>query len=324
MAGTYQDLLVALGYSESTNRYDYVNSLGYAGRYQFGEAALRMIGYYGLDGTAAADWNNGWTGKDGINSLADWLANPAVQDKALSEWFNYLWTTEIRDFGLHQYVGTTINGTPITESGILAGAHLVGADQVAVYLNSGGALGATDPFGTPVAEYIAKFSGYAVDPISAPATPPGSETPAPTPAPEPSSEPAPDPISMPANETLTGTKRADKLVGDAGDDTIMGNNGNDQISGEGGNDHLWGGGGSDTFVFKAGFGHDTIEDFGSGRKSQYDLIEFSSNLFSGFSTVMSRTTDTPDGALISYDSDNSVLLKGVLKSSLAASDFHFI
>ncbi|WP_287293206.1 hypothetical protein [Mesorhizobium sp.] len=174
MAGSYNDFLHALAFSESSNRYDYVNPQGYAGAYQAGESALRMIGYYKLDGTAAVDWNNGWTGKDGINSLADWLSNPAIQDKAVGEYYTYLWNTEFKDLGLQKYIGQTINGVEITASGLLAGAHLVGADSVAVYLNSGGTQGATDPWGTPVAEYIAKFGGYDVSPVIGTATPTGT------------------------------------------------------------------------------------------------------------------------------------------------------
>jgi Ca2+-binding RTX toxin-like protein len=171
MAGSYDNFLDALAYSESSNRYDYVNPQGYAGAYQAGESALRMIGYYKLDGTAAVDWNNGWTGKDGINSLADWLSSPAIQDKAAGEYFTYLWNTEFKEFGLQKYIGQTINGVEITASGLLAGAHLVGADSVAVYLNSGGTQGASDPWGTPVAEYISKFGGYDVSPVIGTATP---------------------------------------------------------------------------------------------------------------------------------------------------------
>ncbi|WP_419694151.1 calcium-binding protein [Mesorhizobium muleiense] len=183
MAGSYDNFLDALAFSESSNRYDYVNPQGYAGAYQAGESALRMIGYYKLDGTAAVDWNNGWTGKDGINSLADWLSSPAIQDKAAGEYFTYLWNTEFKEFGLQKYIGQTINGVEITASGLLAGAHLVGADSVAVYLNSGGTQGASDPWGTPVAEYIAKFGGYDVSPVIGTATPTGTgadQTAAPT------------------------------------------------------------------------------------------------------------------------------------------------
>jgi serralysin len=339
MTGTYQAFLSVLGYSESTNRYEFVNSLGYAGRYQFGEVALKMTGYYQSDGTSAVDWNNGWTGKDGISSISEWLNNPKIQDKAVGEWFNYLWDTEIKDLGLQQYVGKTINGVQVTESGILAGSHLVGAAAVGEYLNSGGAKGATDPFGTPVSEYIAKFSGYAVDPVFGATTSAPTETstaapiqapspdpvsaPIPAPSPAPTPAPSPAPVSAPAGEALTGTHRADKLVGGVGNDTVRGMGGKDHMSGGGGGDHLWGGWGSDSFVFKAGFGHDTIEDFAT-RGSGHDYIDFSSDLFSGLSAVLSHTTDTPEGALITLDDASSLLVKGVLKSSLVAADFHFL
>ena len=165
MSNSYPDFLDALGARESSNNYEAVASLGYAGRYQFSEIALTMIGYYQPDGTGANDWKDGWTGKDGINSLQDWLSSPAVQDKAVGEWFSYLWNTEIKDLGLQDYLGTTINGVQVTASGLLAGAHLVGANALAEYLNSGGTKGVSDPYGTPVSEYLTKFGGYAVDPI---------------------------------------------------------------------------------------------------------------------------------------------------------------
>jgi hypothetical protein len=166
MAGTYKEFLSALALSESSNRYNFVNSLGFAGAYQFGEVALRMVGYYGNDGTNSLpnDWNGGWTGKDGIDNLNEWLSSPAVQDKAVGEWFKYLWTTETKNLGLHQYVGKTIDGVTLTESGILGGAHLVGAPRVADYLKSGGTNVATDQNGTTVSSYVKKFNGYDVGP----------------------------------------------------------------------------------------------------------------------------------------------------------------
>ncbi|RWC01473.1 MAG: calcium-binding protein [Mesorhizobium sp.] len=215
MAGSYDNFLYALAFSESSNRYDYVNPQGYAGAYQAGESALRMIGYYKLDGTAAVDWNNGWTGKDGINSLADWLSSPAIQDKAAGEYFTYLWNTEFKDLGLQNYIGQTINGVEITASGLLAGAHLVGADSVAVYLNSGGTQGATDPWGTPVAEYIAKFGGYDVSPVIGTATPTGTgadQTAAPTTGTDADQTAAPTDTGADQTATPTGTG-ADHLLG---------------------------------------------------------------------------------------------------------------
>ena len=68
--------LDALGERESSGDYGVVNTLGYLGKYQFGELALIDVGYYSADGTAANDWKPGyWTGKDGVDSKADFLAD---------------------------------------------------------------------------------------------------------------------------------------------------------------------------------------------------------------------------------------------------------
>jgi Ca2+-binding RTX toxin-like protein len=74
-----------------------------------------------------------------------------------------------------------------------------------------------------------------------------------------------------------------KITGNDGDDNISGNGGNDTIAGNGGNDTISGGNGNDTFVFKEGYGNDTITDFagtGIGSNpsaaviSQLDTLQF--------------------------------------------------
>lgn len=52
----------------------------------------------------------------------------------------------------------------------------------------------------------------------------------------------------------------DTLRGSKGDDRIVGNGGNDLLDGGTGNDLLYGGEGNDTYVFKPGYGVDTILD----------------------------------------------------------------
>ncbi len=155
----------------------------------------------------------------------------------------------------------------------------------------------------------------------------GTDTSTPT---EPSINPSePAPISKPAGQVLEGTESHDLLVGSQGNDTINGKNGNDWICGGSGNDHLWGDNGTDifafgaAFAFSAQFGRDTIEDFQAGLKAGHDFITFKPDLFGSFDAVMSNTTDTVDGALITSD-DGSILLKGVLKSVLVETNFYFI
>jgi Ca2+-binding RTX toxin-like protein len=66
---------------------------------------------------------------------------------------------------------------------------------------------------------------------------------------------------MEGNDTVSGTKRADNLWGFGGNDTLLGRGGSDWLYGHRGNDTLTGGIGADTFVFLAGYDHDTITDF---------------------------------------------------------------
>jgi len=65
-----------LGKRESTNNYAAVNQIGYCGRWQFGAGALIDGGYVKAGATtrllAEDRW---WTGKNGVQSRADWLAN---------------------------------------------------------------------------------------------------------------------------------------------------------------------------------------------------------------------------------------------------------
>ena len=61
-------------------------------------------------------------------------------------------------------------------------------------------------------------------------------------------------------DTLFGKGGNDTLFGGAGDDTLYGNAGNDVIDGGTGNDLMFGGQGADRFVFKRGYGQDTIAD----------------------------------------------------------------
>ena len=53
-----------------------------------------------------------------------------------------------------------VNGTIVTESGILAAAHLAGPGNVKRYLRSYGAIGFTDAFGTEIESYLRNFSSF--------------------------------------------------------------------------------------------------------------------------------------------------------------------
>src|SRR6185312_9502499 len=89
-SGTYSDFLTALGHNESGNNYEFVSTLGYLGRYQFGEEALKAIGFYAGDSSAAIDFAGSWTSTAasyGVSDKAEFLASPAAQDAAGAAWF---------------------------------------------------------------------------------------------------------------------------------------------------------------------------------------------------------------------------------------------
>ncbi len=168
--GNYEDFLHALGYRESGGRYNIENQFGYLGKYQMGEMALKDAGYYKGDPTRKNDWIGEWTGKDGVWSKEDFLNNPAAQENAIREFHRKMWSY-IKAAGLHRYIGRTIGGVQITESGLLGGAHLLGVGGLRKFILSGGRQVPRDGNGTPISEYMRKFAGYDISEITNTAKP---------------------------------------------------------------------------------------------------------------------------------------------------------
>jgi hypothetical protein len=130
------EFLNAIGHRESTNRYDVVNKWGYMGKYQFGRSTLRGLGYE--------------------VSKKEFLSNPDLQEEAMLSLLTH------NKEKLQEYIdifdGKTINGIYITESGILAAAHLGGQGSVKRYFRNGKVF--RDGNGTKITSYMNKFSGY--------------------------------------------------------------------------------------------------------------------------------------------------------------------
>lgn len=159
-ASEYSDYLAALSAKESSNNPSSVNQYGFLGRYQMGESALIDAGYYQKDMTPDSnDWQGVWTGKNGIDSKADFLANAGGQTQAISDYNSKQWRT-IQTLGLDNYLGQTVGGILMTESGLLAGAHLVGVGGLKKYLQSNGMVVPSDANNTAITQYISAFSGY--------------------------------------------------------------------------------------------------------------------------------------------------------------------
>lgn len=143
------------------------NSKGYIGFFQFGEAALIDLGYYkhwkdNSDKTKANDWTGSWTGHNGVNSLSDFLKSPAKQVQIIGEWIDLL-CKRLRNRSFNEYYGKIINGIEITESGAIAGAHLVGEGGLGSFLGISGFKGnykEVDGNNVHISKYIEMFNHY--------------------------------------------------------------------------------------------------------------------------------------------------------------------
>ncbi|QSB28237.1 peptidoglycan-binding protein LysM [Flavobacterium sp. CLA17] len=134
----------AVAFKESQGKYRLVNSLGYMGKYQFGSKALRAIG---------------------IQNDKAFLKDPALQEKAFIALLSknkWILRNEIE-----KYEGKVINGVEITESGILAAAHLGGAGSVKNFFKNRGNRRFRDAYGTSLRSYMKAFGGYDLSYIEA-------------------------------------------------------------------------------------------------------------------------------------------------------------
>ncbi len=129
----------AVAFKESRGDYGVVNQFGYLGKYQFGKGTLDLIGIKNV-------------------KRNKFLGNPVLQEKAF--YANLSRNKWVLRRDIKWYVGRRINGIEVTESGILAAAHLSGPGAVKKYLRSGGVEGFADAFGTTIRYYMKRFGGY--------------------------------------------------------------------------------------------------------------------------------------------------------------------
>ena len=134
----------ALAFKESQGKYYAVNTLGYLGKYQFGITTLERFK---------------------IRNPDAFLKNPELQERA------FLALCSVNKWILRKDIqrmnGKTINGIEITESGILAAAHLSGAGNVKKYLRSNGNHNLKDAYGSSIQYYMERFADYDVSDVKA-------------------------------------------------------------------------------------------------------------------------------------------------------------
>lgn len=127
----------AIGYRESESKYKKVNSLGYLGKYQFGIETLKSVG---------------------VHNSSAFLNSPELQEKAfIALLAQNKWELKKE---IEKYSGTLLNGIYVTESGILAAAHLGGPGSVKKYFKNKGKRYFRDAYGTSIQSYMKAFGGY--------------------------------------------------------------------------------------------------------------------------------------------------------------------
>lgn len=124
-----------------------------------------------------------------------------------------------------------------------------------------------------------------------------------------------------AGDLLFGGDDADQVKGAGGDDAIIAEAGDDTIDGGLGDDTLNGGTGADVFVFRSGDGADTINDFQTGIDT-IDLSAFGA-AFDSIAEVMNAASDQGSDVVIDFGGDAAVVIAGLSKSDLSATDFGF-
>ena len=120
-----------LAYKESTGNYFRINKFGFMGKFQFNLNTLKMYK---------------------IKDAKVFLENPKLQERVFL--INVQRNKWILRKDIKWFVGTKINNTIITESGIIAAAHLAGPGNVKKYLRSGGKHNPKDAIGTSISLYI--------------------------------------------------------------------------------------------------------------------------------------------------------------------------
>ena len=133
---SHQAFLDAIGFRESGNRYNIVNRYGYMGKYQFGRSTLKTLK---------------------INvSRSEFINNPKLQEQAMYALLKQN-KRSLRKY-IAKYDGKYIHGVLVTESGLLAAAHLGGAGSVKKWFRTGKVR--KDGNGVKITSYMERFGGY--------------------------------------------------------------------------------------------------------------------------------------------------------------------
>ena len=135
-----------LGFFESGSDYKKINRLGYLGKYQFGRSTLKVLR---------------------VKKINEFIDIPELQEKAFL--MNVMRNKWILRREIKRFNGKKLNNILITESGIIAAAHLSGPGNVKKYLRNYGddKFDLGDINGTKISDYMKTFKGYDLSQIYA-------------------------------------------------------------------------------------------------------------------------------------------------------------
>lgn len=134
-----KEFLNSLGYFESQNKYTVVNELGMLGRYQFDPRTIRNLGFK--------------------VSQKQFLNSKKLQDTVMVAYMREN-RRELKPL-IKKFSGKVVRGVHVTESGILAAAHLAGSAGVwSWFYPHKYSYGTVDKNGASVKLYMKKFAGY--------------------------------------------------------------------------------------------------------------------------------------------------------------------
>src|SRR6056300_34088 len=112
----HDKFLEDIGFRESSGNYKAVNQFVYLGKYQFGRKTLNNLGYKNI-------------------SNRQFLSDPTIQEQAMEDLLVH--NKKILRRYIQKYDGKVVNGDFVTQSGILAAAHLAGAGNVRKFFRKG-------------------------------------------------------------------------------------------------------------------------------------------------------------------------------------------
>lgn len=152
--GDFEDYKKKLSEFESSGDWKITNDLGYRGKYQFGDIALKDIGKSHITYKAFRANPYIWPEHEQEKDIKKLTSNNLHYIRSVKKYIGTIYTdVQITKDGRR---GSVI----ATESGMAAAAHLVGSKDTRIFFKSGGSKIPKDGNQIPLTVYLYEFSGF--------------------------------------------------------------------------------------------------------------------------------------------------------------------